>query len=284
MVVQGGRAVGVRGSILDPETGAVQRDARFEVGAKCVVLAAGAVYTPVLLMRQRLANSSGQVGRNLRIHPGCGVLAVFDRDLYAWKGVMQSYYVDEKLRDGILVEATYPPPGVGYSAGGIGGKGSELKEMLARYKQTAAAGLIISDTGTGRVRSAPGAGPIVTYNLHPDDLRKTLEGIRLTAEVYLAAGAEEVHTLLPGLAPVRRREELDRITEGHWTAADLKLSAYPPMDPRTSVVDDRGRTHDLPGLVITDASVLPGSTFVNPQITIMALAARSAAHLAAELA
>src|SRR5216683_23610 len=266
LVIEGGRAVGVRGSIL----------------------AAGAVYTPVMLQRQGLANSSRQVGRNLRIHPGCGVLGVFDHDLHAWKGVMQSYYVDEKLRDGILVEATYPPPGVGYSAGGVGGKGSDLKDFLARYRQTAAAGLIISDTGTGRVRVTPGGGLLMTYDMHPDDVRKTLEGIRLASEVYLAAGAEEVHTLLPGMPPVRKREELDWITEGKWTAADLKLSAYHPMgtcrmgkDPRTSVVDEFGRAHDLPGLVITDASVLPGSTYVNPQITIMALAARSALHLAA---
>ena len=290
LVIEGGHAVGVRGSILDPESGAVQRDAQFEVRAKRVVLAAGAIYTPALLQRQRLANSSRQLGRNLRIHPGCGVLGVFDQDLYAWKGVMQSYYVDEKLRDGILVEATYPPPGVGYSAGGVGGKGSDLKDVLARYRQTAAAGLIISDTGTGRVRVTPGGGLLITYHLHADDLRKTLEGIRLATEIYLAAGAEEVHTLLPGMPAVRRREELARITDGRWTAADLKLSAYHPMgtcrmgkDPRSSVVDEYGRAHDLPGLVIADASVLPGSTYVNPQITIMALASRSARHLAAEL-
>ena len=290
LVVQGGHAVGVVGAIVDPETGAVQRSSRFEVRAKRVVLAAGAVYTPTILNRQRLTNSSGQVGRNLRIHPGCGVLAVFDHDLYAWKGVMQSYYVDEKLREGILLEATYPPPGVGYSAGGVGGKGSELKDMLARYRQTAAAGLIISDTGTGRVRTTPGGGLLITYDLHRDDLRKTLDGIRLASEIYLAAGAEEVHTLLPGMPPVRKREELNRITDGGWSAADLKLSAYHPMgtcrmgkDPRASVVDEFGRAHDLPGLVITDASVLPGSTYVNPQITIMALATRSARHVAAEL-
>jgi choline dehydrogenase-like flavoprotein len=291
LVIQGGHAVGVRGSVVDPETGAVQKSSRFEVRAQRVILAAGAVYTPILLLRERLANSSGQVGRNLRIHPGCGVLAAFDHDLDAWKGVMQSYYVDERLQDGILLEATYPPPGVGYSAGGIGGKGTELKDMLARYRQTAAAGLIISDTGTGRVRTTPGGGLLITYDLHRDDLRKTLDGIRLATEVYLAAGAEEVHTLLPGMAPVRKREELSMITEGRWTAADLKLSAYHPMgtcrmgkDPRSSVVDEQGRAHDLPGLVITDASVLPGSTYVNPQITIMALAVRSARRLAAELA
>ena len=291
LVVEAGRAVGVRGSILDPDSGAVQRDARFEVRARCVVLAAGAIYSPALLLRHRLANASGQVGRNLRIHPGCGVLGVFDHDLHAWKGVMQSYYVDEKLRDGILVEATYPPPGVGYSAGGVGGKGSGLKDVLARYKQTAAAGLIISDTGTGRVRTTPGGGLLIRYDLHREDLRKTLEGIRLATEIYLAAGAEEVHTLLPGMPSVRNREDLRLITEGRWTAADLKLSAYHPMgtcrmgqDGRTSVVDAYGRSHDLAGLVITDASVLPGSTYVNPQITIMALATRSAQHLAAELA
>jgi choline dehydrogenase-like flavoprotein len=290
LVIDGGRAVGVRGSIVDAETGAVQRDARFEVRARRVVLAAGAVYTPAMLQRQGLANSSRQVGRNLRVHPGCGVLGVFDRDLQAWKGVMQSYYVDEKLRDGILVEATYPPPGVGYSAGGVGRKGSDLKDFLARYRQTAAAGLIISDSGTGRVRATPGGGLLITYNLSTDDLRKTLEGIRLTSEIYLAAGAEEVHTLLPGLPAVRKRDELSWITDGKWTAADLKLSAYHPMgtcrmgkDTRSSVVDEFGRAHDLAGLVINDASILPGSTYVNPQITIMALAARNARHLAAEL-
>jgi len=89
---------------------------------------------------------------------------------------------------------------------------------------------------------------------------------------------------------VRKREELNLITEGRWTSADLKLSAYHPMgtcrmgnDGRISVVDEFGNTHDLPGLVITDASILPGSTYVNPQITIMALATRSARHLANEL-
>jgi choline dehydrogenase-like flavoprotein len=54
-------------------------------------------------------------------------------------------------------------------------------------------------------------------------------------------------------------------------------------DAWSSVVDEFGRAHDVDGLVIMDASILPGSTYVNPQITIMALAARSARHLATEL-
>lgn len=287
ILVESGRAIGVMGWALDPETGL--RAGRVQVRARRVVLAAGALHTPSLLMRNRLGNSSGQLGRNLRVHPGCGVLAAFDEDLSAWRGVMQSYYVDEKLRRGVLLEATYPPPGVGYSAGGLPEIGLAQKDLLAQYRQTAALGLIVSDSGSGRVRNAPG-GPLVFYSLSRRDLPKVLEGISLAAELYLAAGAREVHTLLPGLPPVRRREELRAITEGRWRASDLKLSAYHPMgtcrmgsDPRTSVVDEFGSVHDLPGLSIADAAILPGSTAVNPQVTIMALATRVAGRVAAEL-
>jgi choline dehydrogenase-like flavoprotein len=199
---------------------------------------------------------------------------------------MQSYYVDERLRDGILVEATFPPPGVGYSAGSLPGSGAELQGMLAQYGHTTALGLIVSDHGAGRVRRTA-AGTLMLYSLGREDVRRVLHGIALAAELQLAAGAREVHTLLPGLPPLRSRGELALVTEGRWAASDLKLSAYHPMgtcrmgaDPRTSVVDAYGRAHDLPGLTIADASILPGSTYVNPQVSIMALATRVAWRLA----
>jgi choline dehydrogenase-like flavoprotein len=128
------------------------------------------------------------------------------------------------------------------------------------------------------------------YSLDRRDVDKTLAGIALAAEVLLAAGAREVHTLLPGLPPVRSRADLRNVADGRWRAGDLKLSAYHPMgtarmgdDPRSSVVDCSGRSHDVAGLWIADASILPGSTYVNPQITIMALATRVGRALADSL-
>ena len=50
-------------------------------------------------------------------------------------------------------------------------------------------------------------------------------------------------------------------------------------DPRTSVVDARGRVHGWTGLVVADASVIPTNLGVNPQHTIMGLAATFAADL-----
>jgi len=51
-------------------------------------------------------------------------------------------------------------------------------------------------------------------------------------------------------------------------------------DPAQSVVAANGQTHDVPGLYVADASVLPTSIIVNPQITVYALATRIARQMA----
>jgi len=284
VTVRNGRATGVVATVHDPASGAKRGELR--VHARAVVLAAGAVFTPALLLRQRLANSSGQVGRNLVIHPAVGTTARFDEDLRAWRGVMQNHHVDELIRDGILLEATFPPPGLGYSAGSLPGAGREQKELFAQYPRMAAAGSVISDEGVGRVR-AVGGGVLIRYDLTEGDARKIVRGIELAARIFFAAGATRVYPMLPGLAAIDSPDEVRRIGEGRWRPGDLKVSAYHPMgtcrmgaDPGTSVVDARGQTHDVPGLWVLDASTMPSSTVVNPQVTVMAMAARGARHLA----
>ncbi|HXA30045.1 MAG TPA: GMC family oxidoreductase [Candidatus Angelobacter sp.] len=284
VVVENGRARGVVATVHDPETGA--RRGSLRVHARAVVLAAGAIFTPALLLRQKLANSSGQVGRNLVIHPAVGTTARFDEDLRAWRGVMQNHHVDELIRDGILLEATFPPPGLGYSAGSLPGAGREQKELFAEYPRMAAAGSVISDEGVGRVR-AVGGNVVIRYDLRDSDARKIVRGVELAARIFFAAGAKRVYPMLPGLPAIDSPDDLRRIREGRWKPGDLKVSAYHPMgtcrmgtDAQASVVDGFGQTHDVPGLWVLDASTMPSSTVVNPQVTIMAMAARGARHLA----
>jgi choline dehydrogenase-like flavoprotein len=52
-------------------------------------------------------------------------------------------------------------------------------------------------------------------------------------------------------------------------------------DPGASVVDPELQVHEVAGLYVADGSVVPSSLGVNPQITIMALAARLARRLSA---
>jgi choline dehydrogenase-like flavoprotein len=56
-------------------------------------------------------------------------------------------------------------------------------------------------------------------------------------------------------------------------------SARAGADPENSVVDPELRVHGVPGLYVSDASVVPTALGVNPQITIMTLATRLAFRL-----
>lgn len=286
ILLDDGRAVGVVADLRDPATDEPRGELR--VRARATVLAAGAVHTPALLLRQGLARSSGRLGRNLVIHPGAGTSALFDEDLSAWRGTMQSWYVDEHLRDGVLLEATFPPPGLGYSAGSLPGWGRD-GDLFRLYPRVASMGSICSDAGNGRVHTL-GRGALVRYSLSRRDARRVLEGVARSAELFFAAGATTVYPMLPGLESISSPKEVELIRTGRWNRSELHVSAYHPMgtarmgaDPSDSVVDPWGRVWDVPGLWVLDASILPSSTHVNPQITIMAMAARGAARLADSL-
>lgn len=283
LLLDDGRVVGVLAELSDPETG--ERRGELRVRARVTVLAAGAVHTPALMLRQKLGRSSGQLGRNLVIHPGAGTSALFDEDLSAWRGTMQSWYVDEHLGDGVLLEATFPPPGLGYSAGSLPGWGHD-KELFRLYPRVASMGSICSDDGNGRVHPL-GQGALVRYSMSERDALRVREGIARSAELFFAAGATTVFPMLPGLESISSPAQVDLIRTGRWKRSELHVSAYHPMgtarmggDPSDSVVDPWGKVWDVPGLWVLDASILPSSTQVNPQITIMAMAARGATRLA----
>jgi choline dehydrogenase-like flavoprotein len=112
----------------------------------------------------------------------------------------------------------------------------------------------------------------------------------MAGELYFAAGAREFYPVVHGFPVARSVEELHKLDPAKVRPRDLKLSAYHPMgtarmgeDPRRAVVDSYGRSFACEGLYVCDASLLPSSTAVNPQLTIMATAHRIGRRLAADL-
>jgi choline dehydrogenase-like flavoprotein len=285
IVVEGDRVLAVEAEILDQETDRVR--GRLRVRPKLVVLAAGAIHTPLLLMANGLGGASGQVGRNLSIHPAVSVSALFDEEVYSWRGTMQSYYVDDFAEsDGLLFEVTSLLPGLALAT--LPGTGAAVKENLARYKHLASVGLFVSDTSRGRVLRLPGGrgGPLVVYNLNRQDAARLVRGIAIAAEVFLEAGAKAVFTGLRGASPVASRHGLNELRRGDWGAASLTATGFHPMgtcrmgsDPNSTVVDQYGRLHGMRNLFLADASVFPSCLGVNPQVTIMAMATRTAYHV-----
>jgi choline dehydrogenase-like flavoprotein len=284
VIVEHGRAAGVECRTAS---------GRYEVRARAVVVAAGAVGTPELLLSQGVANSSGQIGRNLRIHPACWVGARFDEEVRGWDGVMQSWYVDQWHDRGLFLEATFTP--LPFGAHWLPGTGEAYKREVERYADVGIIGVHLSEHGShGRVRIVRGPrGPItrLTYRLTDADAASIRFGIARAADIHFAAGARAVFPQVGGCPPLTDPAHGEFVEHGRFRPADLRLEAFHPMgtarmgsDRRASVVSPTGEAHDLPGLFVADASLFPTSLGVNPMITVMACARQVAGGLAERLA
>lgn len=276
LLLREGQALGLEARVLDARGAPTGRTLR--VRARAVFLCAGALMTPVLLARHGLGRAGG-AGRHLRIHPGAGVTGRFAELIRGWQGVMQSYAVEAGLDEGFLLEATFPPLGMSYSAAALPGVGEEHAERLAAYPHMASIGSIVSDTSTGRVRELPGLGASMLYRMNAEDVGRAVRATALAARVLFAAGAREVYPGLPAVPVLRSAGEAEALVQRTWRARDLKMSAYHPMgtarmgrDPGRSVCDPAGRVHETRNLFVADTSLFPGSSHVNPQLTLMALA------------
>jgi len=276
-----GAVTGIEGRFARPGG---RRGPRLIVRASVVVVAGGAVQTPALLARSGLRSASGQLGRNLTMHPNAKVIAFFDEEVTGWEGVHQAYQVREFADDGILLTAVNVPPSL--VAMTLPAHGRELGELMAGYNHMMTAGCLIEDTGSGRVRSIPGLGPQVFYQLNDCDVDRVIRGVALSAELMFAAGARRVLLPFAGAPEVRDPEALRDAIARPAARRSLELftvhlmgTARMSEDPRRGVTDSFGAFHGVPGLYVADASLFPGPIGVNPMETILALATRNAHRL-----
>jgi choline dehydrogenase-like flavoprotein len=272
--VEGGRARGVEARTAG--------GGRLRVDCDTVIVAAGALQTPMLLRRSRIGVRSWSLGRNLSIHPCTAVRALFDEEIDMAAGVPQSYYVDEFAADGIVLEGAAGPPD--YLASALAPLAERHRDVMLRYRSVSQFGLMIRDTSRGSVHSALGR-PFVRYRLDDADLSRVRRGIELLCELYRAAGAKRLFLPIAGL-PELDPGDLDVLRAHDLRARDLVLMAFHPLGTARAharadlgVVDADLRVHGAPGVLVADGSAVPTSLGANPQITIMALATRAAFRL-----
>jgi choline dehydrogenase-like flavoprotein len=274
----GKRAAGVE--VVTP------RGKTLRVRARAVVLAGGAVPTPLLLLHQGLANASGQVGRNLSLHPSTGYAAVADEPMHGPAHIPQGYGCEEFLRDGILMLAAQPD----YNVSGVifPLAGQRLMEALDQIEHMASFGLLVRDqSANGRVWRDVGGMPAVTYNIGAEDVRRMHDAMVHASEIALAAGARRLYPFVVGHPPLDGRRDLEAFRREKLGPSDFVWTSYHPLgtcrmgkDAKTSVIDTDHASHDVPGLFVVDGSAVRGPLGVNPQLTIMALATRAAGRIA----
>ncbi|MBP1964239.1 GMC family oxidoreductase [Paenibacillus aceris] len=284
----GGHATGVR--LVQSTAGTIQR---LQVRAGHVVVAAGAIESARLLLNSAsdaephgIGNRFGHVGRNLQGHVYSGAYALFDEP------------VQDGLGPGVSIATCRFAHGNG--SGIVGGGmlaneftrlplihwyralapdaarwGSAGKEtMRESYLRTSHVQGPIQDipTSESRVRLSPTVKdrfgiPVaqLSGSVHPESL-KAAAMLAEQAEAWLwAAQPRQVWRTRPG----------GDLSAGQHQAGTLRMGD----DPSTSVTDPNGRVHGYDNLWVSDGSVHVTNGGVNPVLTILALAFRTAENL-----
>jgi choline dehydrogenase-like flavoprotein len=277
VLIKGDRAIGVTGRLKNGARGKPRTP--FVVRAKRVVVCAGAYASPLLLMRSGIGNLSGQVGRNLTLHPGFRFMARFDEPVRGWNGALQSAYTDAFEAEGITCVGLFIPPGA--LAGTMPGIGAEHVARAKDIPHLAVFGGMLHDDPGGRVHDVFGR-PLMTYRMSRKD-RSIVPGLlRKMAGIFFAAGAREVILPVLGLGPVTP-DTLGSLDLEGVPGRMLECASQHPLgtcrmgtSAHHAVVDSDGQSFEIRDLYVADGSILPTSLGVNPQLSIMAMATRIA--------
>jgi choline dehydrogenase-like flavoprotein len=284
-----GRATGVEATVTNAD-GSVTK---LTVEAPTVVVSAGSVESPALLLRSGIGGPAA--GKHLRLHPAAIVQGIYDEDIEGWIGQAQSavsyQFADIEGEWGFLIESAPTAPGLIAANWPFEDGAQHKREFSAGLKHAAPFITVGRDHGEGEVAIDAHGRAVVRWSLGDEvDRRIFVEGNKELAKLHRAAGAKEIFTLHADRVQWREGEDFDafleRIENASYAANDVAIftahqlcSCRMGSDPATSVANGSGELHDTKGVWIGDASAFPTAPGVNPMISIMSLAHRTAGNI-----
>lgn len=284
ILIKNGTAVGAEiTTTLDTPSGQKMPST---IRAKKVVVAAGALHTPVLLLKSGLSHP--QIGRNLYLHPVAPVGAFHRREMLPWYGPMMSVIVQTFAQLdgnwGFRIEC--PPIHPGLAAFALGWEGGEaFQRDMARARNLAVHVCLVRDRFGGQVTVGKQSGqPVIHYHLHAYDRRHLVRAIQESARLHVASDAEEV--LLIHNQPLRfnpRKEDVEdfvkKIAAKNWGLNRFGLFSAHQMgtcrmggDAARYPVQPDGQTREVRNLFVADTSLFPSASGANPMLSVQALA------------
>lgn len=260
------------------------------VTAPVIVLAAHAIETPKILLMSNVANSSDQVGRNLMDHIQWEIAAEFPDPIYPFRGP-QSVTGIEAFREGAF-RSTRSAFRMTIGNDGWGRAGSPAKIIDEELSKNKAYGPhLISKVAERVIRMirlsfstemlpSPGNRVDLSPNVDPA-LGIPRPRFTFAPDEYciggLKAGVETAKALFEIMNAKIEQKELIENGKLNWnTAAHIMGTCIMGSDPKESVVDSWGRTHDHQNLYIVGSSVFATAATANPTLTLAALTLRTA--------
>ena len=300
LIIEKDQVKGVWLTAMD-EQGQIKQKNVTKIKAKRVLLSAGAIGSPAILLRSLAPDPFNNLGKRTFLHPVSATIAKMPHKVEAFSGAPQSIYSDQFLwRDGVTGELGYkmevPPMHPVLSSTLLINHGQQHSGLMKDfpYYQSNLALLrdgFNSDSQGGQVSLDSNGYPQLDYKITPTLWRGLRQSMLSMVELQFAAGATQILPL-----------HLDASLQSSWSQAKTLIEQLPAENMRwqtlsahvmggcgmgksekISVVNSLGQHHQLENLSVIDGSLFPTSLGVNPQLTIYTIAAKLASHLATEL-
>jgi choline dehydrogenase-like flavoprotein len=276
---------------------AFHRGRELELRGRIVVLSAGAMHTPQILLRSRnqfwpqgLANSSDQVGRNLMFHTN-DIFALwaprrFARQARQRKSIsVRDFYVHNGQRLGYIQSM-----GLDAGRGEIAiyvkdllrqrGVSNELLLSLLARAPSHIGAIMFGTAGIFAAMTEDDPNPNNRIILDPQEPDGASFFYALTDDVRRRADALRL-AFSRSVRPWRMLRISRKLDMNYGHPCGTCRFGY---ERASSVLDRDCRTHDVRNLYVVDASFMPRSGAINPSLTIAANALRVAPQIAAQLA
>lgn len=276
---------------------------RITLRARVFIAAAGGIGTPALLLRSRLPDPHGVVGKRTFVHPVLVSAALMPEKVEGYYGAPQSVYSDHFL-DSLSPEG----PRIGYKletpplhpvlvATTLPEYGATHSERMRRLPNLQVILALLRDgfhpdSPGGVVTLRDDGSPVLDYPFTPYVWDGARRAFATMAEIQFAAGATTVIPLQGNAEGFSNWPAARSAIEGFALAprttrvvsAHVMGGAPFGPDPRRAVVNGAGRHHHLGNLYVADGSLFPTSIGANPQLSIFAVAAKIASGIARQLA
>ncbi|OWY40456.1 GMC family oxidoreductase [Xenophilus sp. AP218F] len=298
---EGDRIAAVGGRLLMSD-GVYPSGYRFRIRARQVVLAAGAIGSPAIMLRSDLADRAGHTGKRTFLHPVALSAALMPERVEPFNGAPQTVYSDHFMHtqplDGPLgYKLEVPPIHPLLASATFPGFGREQAALMAQLPHLHATLALLRDgfhpeSRGGTVKLRGDGSPVLDYPLGEAEWDGVRRSWLTMAELQFAAGARQVMVL----------HENARLANS-WAAAREQIAALPlkPLlarivsahvmggmamsdAPERGVVDENGRHWQWRNLTVADGSAFPTSVGANPQLSIYAFALRAASLLRERMA
>ncbi|UTH73737.1 GMC family oxidoreductase [Chromobacterium sp. IIBBL 290-4] len=292
-----GRIVKAHGALLEAD-GLRANGRRFTISARHIVLAAGAIGSPALMLRSGLLDPAGLTGKRTFLHPVALSAAIMPEKIEPYNGAPQTVYSDHFMHtqslDGPLgFKLEVPPIHPLLASVTFPGFGSEQLQLLQQFPHLHATLALLRDgfhpdSEGGEVKLRDDGGPVLDYPLGDVIWDGVYRSWMVMAEMQFAAGASQVMPLHERAEPATSwKQAKAMIADLPLQPLMAKLMSAHVMggmamgdDPTRGVVDDYGRHWQWRNLTVLDGSVFPTSVGANPQLSIYAFAWRAAEKLA----